>query len=194
MIHREHITAVILAGGRGRRMAGADKGLLSLQGRPLICHVIAAIQPQVVTMIISANRHEPQYAALGFSVVSDRDGNFSGPLAGIARAFEDLNSPYLLVVPCDTPFLPAQLAERLAQALMADDAQAAIARSAAHLQPLCVLLSREVERDLQNFRASGGVKVQEWLHRLRHVVVDFPERSLAFYNINTPTDLAAAFT
>jgi molybdopterin-guanine dinucleotide biosynthesis protein A len=191
MIRREDITAVILAGGRGRRMEGADKGLLTVQGRPLIRYVIDAVQPQVGTVIISANRHEAQYAVWGFPVLSDHDGDFAGPLAGIARVLGALTTPYLLVVPCDMPFLPAQLVEGLAKALLADNAQAAVVRAAGYLQPLCVLLRREVEQDLHRFRASDGAKVQQWLRRLRHVVVDFPEQSSAFCNINTPADLAA---
>ena len=191
MIGREQITGAILAGGRGRRLAGVDKGLTPFRGRPLIRHVIDIIQPQVDSLILSANRHGAQYAALGFPVVADHETGFAGPLAGIARVLEHVVTPYLLVVPCDMPFLPPHLAARLAQALTVSDAQAVLARGAGRVQPLCVLLERGVEGNLRNFRESGEAKVALWLRGLRHVVVDFPERPAAFHNINTPADLLA---
>jgi len=191
MFGREQITGAILAGGRGQRLDGADKGLVPFRGRPLIRHVIDAIQPQVGSLILNANRHGGRYAALGFPVVADHETGFAGPLAGIARVLEHAVTPYLLVVPCDMPFLPPQLAARLAQALTVSGAQAAVTRGAGRLQPLCVLLERGVEGDLRNFRESGEAKVALWLRGLRHVVVDFPERPTAFHNINTPADLLA---
>jgi molybdenum cofactor guanylyltransferase len=192
MIRREHITAAILAGGRGRRMGGADKGLVRFQGRPLIRYVVDTIQPQVATIIVSANRHLNRYAELGFPVVPDRATDFGGPLAGIARVLEHADTPYLLVVPCDMPSLPEQLVERLAKGLAANDTQATVAYGAGRLQPLCVLLQRDVVQDLHSFRASGGTSVEKWLRSLRHTVVDFSGQPAAFRNINTPADLVTA--
>jgi len=191
MICREQITAVILAGGRGHRLDGMDKGLLPFRGRPLIDHVIDIIQPQVGALIISANRHRERYAAWGSPVMADSEPDFSGPLAGISHVLEKITTPYLLVVPCDMPFLPKELTARLAQALLMDNAQAALARGAGRLQPLCVLLRHDVAGDLHRFRASGDAKVARWLLGLRHVVVDFYDRPASFHNINTPSDLMA---
>lgn len=189
MIGREQITGAILAGGRGRRMEGVDKGLMPFRGRPLVTYVIDAIKPQAGSLILNANRHEERYAALGFPVVADHETGFAGPLAGIARVLEQAVTPYVLVVPCDMPFLPPQLAARLSQAMLRNGAQAAVARGAGRLQPLCVLLERSVDEDLRRFRESGDAKAQRWLLGLSHVVVDFPGQAAAFRNINTPADL-----
>lgn len=188
MITRDSITGAILAGGRGRRMGGADKGLMGYECQALIAHVIDAIRPQVASLIISANRHHREYAAMGLPVVADAEGGFAGPLAGIARVLRELMTPYLLVVPCDMPFLPGDLAPRLAEALARSGTEAAVARGDGHLQPLCILVCREVEDDLRRFRASGDAKVTRWVQGLRHVTVDFPDAG-AFRNINMPADL-----
>jgi len=194
MIRRELITGAILAGGRGLRMDGADKGLLPYQGRPLISHVIDVIRPQVGSIVVSANRHRESYAQLGFPVVSDRDGGFPGPLAGIARVLEEAGTPYVLIVPCDMPFLPRRLASRLAEALVEGDAQASLAYGAGRLQPLCVLLRCDAQEDLRDYRMAGGAKVELWLRRLRHAVAEFPNGQKAFRNINTPDELIAEAT
>jgi molybdopterin-guanine dinucleotide biosynthesis protein A len=192
MIRRELITGAILAGGCGRRMDGADKGLLPFEARPLISHVIDVIGPQVGSLIVSANRHRERYAQLGFPVVADHEIDFAGPLAGIVRILEHVVTPYVLVVPCDMPFLPQQLAGYLMEALTGSDAQAAVAYGAGRLQPLCVLLRRDVEEDLRRYREAGGAKVEQWLLRLRHVIVEFPDNPETFRNINTPDELLAA--
>jgi molybdopterin-guanine dinucleotide biosynthesis protein A len=186
------ISGAILTGGRGLRMGAADKGLLPFLGRPLIGHVIERLRPQVESIVISANRHRDRYVQLGFPVVADRERDFSGPLAGIARVLEEVTTPYVLVAPCDTPFLPTHLAASLAAGLAAHGGEAAVARGGGRVQPLCILLRRGVDRDLLRYRASGGSKVRDWVLGLRHCVVDFPERSDAFCNINTPDELHAA--
>lgn len=192
MFDRHDICGAILAGGRGQRMGAADKGLLPFLGRPLISHVIERLRPQVGSIIVSANRHPDGYAQWGFPVVSDRDRGFAGPLAGIARVLEEVTAPYVLVAPCDMPFLPSCLAKTLMAALTAHGGEAAVARGEGRLQPLCILLKRGVEQDLIRYRESGGAKVRDWVLGLRHCVVDFPGRPEAFCNINTPHKLRAA--
>jgi len=192
MFGRESICGAILAGGRGLRMGEADKGLLPYLGQPLIKHVIDILRPQVESILISANRHLDEYAQLGFPVVSDREGGFSGPLAGIARVLEEVTAPFVLVVPCDMPFLPADLALRLMAALTTHGGELAVAYGAGRLQPLCILMKRDVGEDLIRYRESGGAKVRDWALGLRHCVVDFPGRSEAFCNINTPENLCSA--
>jgi molybdopterin-guanine dinucleotide biosynthesis protein A len=189
MFSHYSISGAILAGGRGQRMGEVDKGLIPFLGRPLINHVIDILKPQVGCILISANRHQEDYAQLGFPVVSDRDGGFSGPLAGIARVLEEVTTPFVLVVPCDMPFLPGDLARSLMDALTAHGGEVAVAHGAGRLQPLCILIRRDVDQDLIRYRESGGVKVQEWVLGLQHRVVDFPSRSQVFCNINTPESL-----
>lgn len=192
MFQRDLISGAVLAGGRGLRMDAADKGLLPFMGRPLVSHVIERLRPQVGEIIVSANRHHDAYARLGFPVVSDDDRDYSGPLAGIARVLEEVINPYVLVVPCDMPFLPAELAGNLLAALTAQGAEAAVARGAGRLQPLCILLKHEVRQNLTAYRDGGGAKVRHWVLGLQHCVVDFPDHPEAFCNINTPDTLRAA--
>lgn len=189
MIRREHITGLILAGGRGRRMGGADKGLLDYDGRPLIVRAIEVLRPQAGPLILSVNRHHQRYAAFGLPVFSDDDGEFAGPLAGIARALREATTPYLMVVPCDMPGLPGDLVSRLAEALAGSGAEAAVAQGDGRVQPLCILIAREVEESLRRFRAAGDAKVMRWVQGLRSVTVDFSDRPAAFRNINTTADL-----
>ncbi len=191
MIRRDNITGLILAGGRGQRMNGADKGLLMFQGRPLVAQVIEALAPQVGPLLISANRHLARYRSWGRPVVADQRADFSGPLAGIASGFAQVKTPYLMVAPCDTPFLPPHLVARLAAALETEQAHAAVAFGAGRLQPLCVLLSRGLESDLSAYLADSDGSAIGWLRQCRHVLVDFSDETQAFVNINTPQDLAA---
>lgn len=192
MIPRDAITGLILAGGRGRRMNGADKGLLMFQGRPLIAHVIEALAPQVGPLLISANRHLARYRSWGRPVIVDHHADYSGPLAGIASGLAQVKTPYLMVAPCDTPFLSGRLVERLAAALEAESVDAAVAFGAGQMQPLCVLLNRDLEADLNAYLANSDGSAMGWLQQCRHVPVDFSDEPRAFVNINTPQDLAAA--
>lgn len=192
-MHDQHcISGAILAGGRGQRMGGADKGLMPFLGRPLISHVIEILRPQVERIIVSANRNQDRYAQLGVPVVSDREGGFSGPLAGVARVLEELTAPYVMIVPCDMPLLPPNLVMSLMAALTIHDGEAAIASGSGRLQPLCILTKRDVGENLMRYRESGRAKVTEWVLGLRHCIVDFTERAEAFCNINTPDNLHSA--
>jgi len=173
-------------------MDGADKGLLPFLGRPLISHVIDAIRPQVETIIVSANRHREQYEHMGFPVVSDLGAGFAGPLAGVARVLEEAATPYVLIAPCDMPFLPHDMAKRLMEALIMNGAQAASVKGAGRAQPLCALLRRDVADDLRDYRLAGGANVRQWLFGLRHAVAEYPDSLAEFRNINTPEELLAA--
>lgn len=173
-------------------MGGRDKGLVSFLGQPLISHAIANLTSQVERIVISANRNLDRYAQLGLPVTVDRDGGYSGPLAGIARVLEEATTPYVLVVPCDMPFLPGTLASALMEALTVRGGEVAVARGDGRLQPLCVLLKREVLPALNHYRDSGEGGVQRWLLGLQYCIVDFPDHSDAFGNINTPAMLEAA--
>lgn len=182
----ERITAVILAGGQAKRMSGADKGLISFQGRMLIEHVIDRIVPQVDAVVISANRNLDAYAGLGFPVVSDNRAEFLGPLAGLTAAMQQTNSPLILSVACDLPDLPRDLVQQLRAALGSN--QAAIAATSDRRQNVVALYRREVAAGLQNYLAKGGRKVADWQSSLTYATVRFDDPS-AFSNINTPIDL-----
>ncbi|MEW8394895.1 MAG: molybdenum cofactor guanylyltransferase MobA, partial [Candidatus Thiodiazotropha sp.] len=116
MTRHADVTAVILAGGRGRRMGGEDKGLIELNGEPLIQHVITSIAPQVGQILINANRNQARYQAFGYPVIADSLLNYQGPLAGFIAALEAITTEDMLTLPCDGPPVPADMVERLYQA------------------------------------------------------------------------------
>lgn len=183
------ITGVILAGGRGRRFGGADKGLLPLHGRPLIEHVIAALRPQVAELLISANRNLERYAAYGCRVLPDTLADHPGPLAGMLSALRAAATPYVLSAPCDVPAPPADLAARLGAALVQAQSQAAVAVCGGQVQPVFALLHRALADDLQEYLAGGGREAGAWLRRQHAANADFSDRPQAFENVNTPEDL-----
>lgn len=185
------ITGVILAGGQGKRLGGVDKGLVPLQGKPLIEHVIAALQPQVGSLLISANRNREIYSAYGFPVVADVIGDYDGPLAGMLSAMRAAGTPFILTAPCDAPRLPADLAQRLSGALAHANADAAVAASGGRMQPVFALLHCSLADVLQRSLEAGERGVGEWLRRQQAVAVEFPD-SAAFQNINTEADLRRA--
>lgn len=187
---RLKISAVILAGGRARRMGGADKGLALLNGRPLIARVLERIAPQVDELFISANRNLDQYRLFGHPVLPDASPDFQGPLAGLLRAMTEAAHPLILSVPCDTPFLPDDLVGRLADALDESSADIAIPICGEQVHRAVCLCQRRLLPGLENFLAQGGRRVGEWQSMLRRVEVPFgDERS--FLNLNTADELAA---
>jgi molybdopterin-guanine dinucleotide biosynthesis protein A len=189
---QKNISGIILAGGQGQRFDGADKGLLLLDGKPLVAHVANTLLPQVSTVTISANRNLDSYRALGYAVVEDLRGPFLGPLAGIAAALATITTELALVVPCDTPFLPHDLGQRLYAALQHHQADIAIAHDGQRLQPMCVLLRRKLLDSLNAELAVGHLKVQKWMLEQRHCIVDFSDEARCFMNINSADDLTKA--
>lgn len=182
-------TGLILAGGRGSRMGGVDKGLQPLAGRPLLAHVLERLTPQVDVLLINANRHLDRYAGFGPPVVSDADASFAGPLAGLLAGLAQAQTDWLLSVPCDAPLLPLDLAERLAAA----DADIAVPITAdGQIQPVFCLLRCTLRNSLADYLASGGRKFESWLraqagHRL--VPFDRPGDLAAFFNANSLAEL-----
>jgi molybdopterin-guanine dinucleotide biosynthesis protein A len=195
---REHITGLLLAGGRGVRMGGADKGLQMLHGEPLAAHVLKRLAPQTGALLISANRHPEAYTALGapFSaaVVADTLSGFPGPLAGLLAGLRAAETGYVLSAPCDSPWLPADLAERLAYALDSNGADIATvttidAHGQTSVHPVFALLRTSLADDLSAFLQVGERKVRAWYARHKTVEVVFTDER-AFYNINSLQELA----
>jgi molybdopterin-guanine dinucleotide biosynthesis protein A len=186
------ITGVILAGGQGRRMGSVDKGLVTLDGRPMVAHVLERLRPQVDEILINANQHHAEYAAFGHPVVADALGGFAGPLAGLQVALARASFPLLSTVPCDSPFLPADLVERLAAALHAAQADLAVARTFDQPHPVFALVRRDVLPHLEGFLDSGGRKIDAWYATLKTVEVAFDDEADAFRNINTVAELKQA--
>ena len=184
------ITAVILAGGLGTRMGGQDKGLLLYQGQAMITHVINALKTQVHQIIINANRHQSDYHAYGYRVIQDELADFQGPLAGMQAGLTHCTSALCLFVPCDTPNLPQNLVNKLAQALQEHGVDIAIARSQ-RIYPVICLMKVSCLASLTDFLASGQRKVLDWQTSLPHCIVDFDSQSGDFDNYNNPQQWSA---
>jgi len=186
------ITGIVLAGGQGRRMGGVDKGLVPLDGRPLAAHVVSRLAPQVGALLINANQNAERYAAFGYPVVSDAVGGFAGPLAGLHAGMTAAATPLVVTVPCDSPFLPADLVARLAAAHARAGAQLAVARTFDQPHPVFALARRDLLPHLAAFLAAGGRKIDAWYATLAAVEGAFDDEADAFANINTAAELAAS--
>ncbi len=192
MIPPEHITGLILAGGRGSRMGGVDKGLQNHQGSTLAMHALLRLGPQVGEMMINANRNVAAYESMGVPVWPDALPDYAGPLAGFLAGLEHCETPYMVTVPCDSPLFPLDLVERLAHALEAEDAEIAMAATregdVLQVQPVFCLMKTALMESLIRFTQGGQRKIDRWtaLHRCVEVPFDDP---LAFANANTAAEL-----
>lgn len=186
------ITGLILAGGLGRRMGGVDKGLQPLRGRPLVAWVLDRLRPQVTEVLINANQNQAEYARLGCRVIGDEIGGFAGPLAGLHAGLKANVHPFLVTVPCDSPFLPADLVRRLHAALVANHADLAVAKTGDQPHPVFSLVRESLASHLTAFLESGGRKIDAWYASLKVVEVAFDDEAEAFSNINTRAELEAA--
>lgn len=184
------VAGVILAGGLGRRMGGVDKGLQLLRGRPMVQWVLERFTPQVDELLINANRHVEEYSGFACPVIGDRIAGFAGPLAGLHAALAATALPFVATVPCDSPFLPADLVARLKAALMKHQADLASVRALGQAHPVFCLCRRNVLLRLTAFLESGGRKVEAWQATLTAVEVNFDDQAQAFSNINTREELA----
>ena len=191
---RKDITAVILAGGKARRMHGVDKGLVELLGKPLVEYIIAGLRPRVDRILISANRNLARYREFGYPVIKDSMGDYCGPLAGMASAMQAADTPLLLAVPCDSPLLPAQLPETLYRAMTEADADISVAHDGKRLQQVYALLRCALLPDLQDYLGNGGRRVDSWYAQHRIAVADFSPLADSFLNLNTPRDIQAIET
>jgi molybdenum cofactor guanylyltransferase len=198
MINVTDITGLILAGGRGSRMGGVDKGLQNFNGIPLALHTLLRLQMQssgpMAQVMINANRNLAAYEAFGASVWPDVLADYAGPLAGFLTGLERCESPYLVTVPCDTPLFPLDLVARLAQAMHDQDADIAMVaapesdghgESTVRAQPVFCLMRIELLESLADFTHNGGRKIDAWtaLHTVALVPFDLP------FNANTLAEL-----
>jgi molybdopterin-guanine dinucleotide biosynthesis protein A len=191
-IAKETITGLVLAGGRGSRMGGVDKGLQAHHGMPLALHAILRLGAQVGHVMVNANRNLGAYDAFGVPVWPDTVPDYAGPLAGFLAGLEHCETPYLVTVPCDTPNFPHDLVERLAASLVREGAD--IAMAATHgkegwqVQPVFCLLKSSLVESLARFIESGQRKIDRWTAQHRCVEVPFDD-DRPFFNANTPEEL-----
>lgn len=181
---RPRISAIVLAGGEGRRVGGQDKGLLIWRGQPLIEQVIARVAPQVDQLIISANRNRERYAALGYPVIADTAEHTQGPLAGIEACAPYCDGDLTLIVGCDNPCLPTNMAERLLATLCERECPASFVDDSERLHYLCCLVRTDKLASAGEQLRAGRRSVQDWLARLNAKPTLFSEDREAFCNIN----------
>lgn len=187
----ETITAVVLAGGKARRFAGQDKGLIQFEQRPIIEHVIKAIEPQVADILINANRNQQAYAGFGYPVISDALSDFQGPLAGFSIAMKRVATPYILTLPCDGPMLSSSYVAQMISAAKASEVDLVVAHDGERIQPVHTLISVRLVDSLDAFLASGERKIDRWFAEHEIALADFSDTPQIFENINTQEELVA---
>ncbi|MFZ7266780.1 molybdenum cofactor guanylyltransferase MobA [Avibacterium avium] len=194
------ISAVILAGGRARRMGGVDKGLQLFRGQPLVWHCYQRLKDQVAQVAVNANRNQERYAQLGLPVFADELADFQGPLSGILTGLKLAESDFVLFVPCDCPFLPLNLLEKLQQPILQSlqDRQSAGENSPVLLtyatdgereHPTFCLASTLLAEKLAAYLHSGERRMLQFMRENGAIAVDFRDQKEAFQNFNTLADL-----
>lgn len=187
----QNITVVILAGGRGRRMDEHDKGLIELEGKPLVAHVIDAISRQNQNILINANQNLSQYQAYGFPVASDEISGFQGPLAGMATAMRLVTTPYILTLPCDAPHIAENYQQLMWSALESQQTDLMVAHDGSRLQPVHALLPVFLYDDLTKYLQGNNRRVDTWYSQYALGLLDCSKFTEMFCNLNTREQLAA---
>jgi molybdenum cofactor guanylyltransferase len=187
-IDREDITAVILAGGQGRRMGGQDKGLIEFDGKPLAALLVDSLRQQAVDIVINANRNHAQYQTFDCPVISDQLEDYQGPLAGFASAMAVVDSEFILTLPCDGPLLADDYVARFIASYNDNDAPIQVAFDGERLQPVHAMIKVDLLPSLKSFLDSRDRKIDRWYAGHDYARVDFSDCSNMFRNINTPAD------
>ncbi|WP_442968828.1 molybdenum cofactor guanylyltransferase MobA [Ramlibacter sp.] len=195
----QEVTGIVLAGGRGSRMGGVDKGLQNFNGMPLALNALLRLQPQVGASMVNANRNLAAYESFGVPVWPDALPDYAGPLSGFLAGLEQSDTPWLVTVPCDTPLFPVDLVQRLGEAAQRDGAEIAMASAPEadgqqRTQPVFCLLRHELLESLVRFTHGGGRKIDQWTAQHRTVIVPFgppADEPRAFFNANTLAELRA---
>lgn len=185
------VTAIVLAGGRGSRMGGADKGLVELCGQPLVRWVIDALSPQVDEIVISANRHLDTYLGTSCRVVEDQLDDYQGPLAGVLACGRAVNTDFLVVAAVDAPLLPPAYVDTLLAELFSSGQSLAVVERAGEIQPTHMLFRSDLLDDLESWLGEGNRKMRDWVQRQQPAVVRFDGDSNWFVNVNDAQQLSA---
>ena len=182
------ITAVILAGGQGRRMGGQDKGLLEFKGATLVEILIDKLERQSVDILINANRNRERYLEYGYPVIGDQLEDYQGPLAGFASAMSRVDTDYILTLPCDSPFLVDDYVARFVEGFENSESPVVVADDGERLQPVHALIRVDLQSSLHRFLDSGERKIDRWYALHDFARADFSDCADMFRNINTPSD------
>lgn len=192
MLKHDRVTGLILAGGKATRLDQQDKGLIPLNGQPMVAHVIARLAPQVDDLILNANRNFEEYTSFGFPVLRDDLPDFQGPLAGILTGMHHSTSEWLVISPCDTPFLPQDMVRRLLEAATQTNALAAIPFDGERRHYLHALLHRSLQYQLETWLVGKQRSMRGWLQQIAPTEVDFSDQATSFLNVNTHEELLDA--
>ena len=184
-ITKDNITAVILAGGRGSRLGGQDKGLIDFNGKPLIETILNQIKPQVGKILINANRNQAIYEGYGYPVFNDDLSDFQGPLAGFASAMEIAKTSHIITLPCDGPAIAPQYVSRMINSTQRHSNTIVVAHDGIRMQPIYALVPIGLLKSLQSFLANGDRKVDLWYAKHHCELADFSDTAKSFANINT---------
>lgn len=187
----KQITVVILAGGRGRRMDEQDKGLIELEHKPLVQHVIDTVLPQNRNILINANQNLDRYRDFGHPVIADQISGFQGPLAGVASVMQAVTTPYILTLPCDAPYVAAQYQQRMWSALESQQTELVVAHDGQRLQSVHALLPVSLHADLIRFLEGHNRRVDAWYSQYALGLTDCSDISAMFSNLNTREQLEA---
>jgi molybdenum cofactor guanylyltransferase len=194
MNFKSDVTGVILAGGQARRMGGQDKGLIMLNDKPMIEIIINTFKPQTAKLIINANRNHDHYSQYGLEIVADELSGFCGPLAGMASALQTINTDYMVTAPCDSPFIPVDLVQRLADALENKSTEISVAHNGERIQPVFCMIKKTLLESLNDYLAAGERKIDRWFEQHNYAIADFSDKPETFENINTPEDIEIALS
>jgi len=186
-ITKNEITAVILAGGQASRMDGEDKGLIVFRELPLIAHVVNVVESKVSQILISANRNFEEYANFGKVIRDDLEG-FQGPLAGISKALKVCSTPYLLVLPCDSPLIDEALIDSLIEKMEISKADICVAHDGSIMHATFALMQTKLEKSLEGFLEEGGRKMALWYRQHSLERIDVSSHLEVLTNINRPED------
>ncbi len=186
-ISKNEITVVVLAGGKASRMEGEDKGLIVFRELPLIAHVVNVVKPKVSQILISANRNIEEYANFGKVIRDDLKG-FQGPLAGISKALKVCSTPYLLVLPCDSPLVDASLIDSLIEKMEVSKVDICVAHDGSIMHATFALMKTKLEKSLEEFLEEGGRKMALWYRQQSLERIDVSSHLEVLTNINRPED------
>lgn len=190
-LEKKDITAVILAGGQGRRMGGQDKGLIDFKGQPIVEILIGILKQQKVKIAINANRNLETYQAYGLPVINDELNDFQGPLAGFAAAMDAVDTDYILTLPCDGPLLVDNFVDLFIESQSDQHQSICVADDGERLQPVYALIRVDLLDDLLTFLKTGDRKIDRWYAQHSFAKVDFSAQKSMFANINKPEDRTA---
>ncbi|MFT5504329.1 MAG: molybdenum cofactor guanylyltransferase [Gammaproteobacteria bacterium] len=185
----QNITAVVLAGGRGQRMGGIDKGLIELNSKPLIEYLLDSLKQQQVKTMINANRNLERYQEFNVPVFGDEHADFQGPLAGFYAAMNQIDTDFIVTLPCDGPFIHCEYISRFVDTYNSCQASVLVSKDSERLQPVHALIKTDLKDNLVSFMESGERKIDRWYAQNNFETVDFSDNTDMFLNINRPDDL-----